>query len=257
MLTLLSPAKKLLHNFSPYLKETSEPLLLKKAQMLASIMREKSVAEIAALMKISPDLSQLNYDRYQRFNFKATSNGDSYPSLFLFQGDVYQGLQADQWDRTDIHFAQSHLRILSGLYGLLKPLDNIQPYRLEMGVHLVNPAGKNLYDYWQTSVTETLNEQLAAQSNPVLINLASTEYFKVVSQKKLKYPVVTINFYEKKNSKLHMIGTYAKKARGVMAQYIMRKGIDDLLQITHFSELGYQFNPDTSSEHHFDFIRTH
>jgi len=250
MLTILSPAKKLLNIDTPYEGTSTTPLFSDKTKQLAKIMKSKSVEEIASLMDLSKDLAELNYTRYQSF-----ASADSYPALYLFQGDVYQGLQSKSWAPDTVAYSQSHLRILSGLYGLLHPLDCIQPYRLEMGVRLENPAGKNLYVFWQESITRTLNQELETQRNPVLINLASTEYFKAVDEKKLNYPVVTINFYEKKNGALKMIGIHAKKARGVMAKFLMEHQIDDLEQLKKFDELGYQYHEATSSEKHFDFVR--
>ena len=249
MLTLLSPAKKLLSISKPYEGQSTQPLFVDQTKVLANIMRSKSVSEIAALMDLSNDLAELNFARYQSF-----ASADSYPALYLFQGDVYQGLQAKAWNERTVAYSQDHLRILSGLYGLLHPMDCIHPYRLEMGVRLENPQGKNLYAFWQDKITNVLNQQLAAQRNPILINLASTEYFKVVDTKKLKYPIVTVNFYEKKNDALKMIGIHAKKARGVMARFIMEQQIDDLDQLKTFNESGYQYHP-SSSEQHIDFVR--
>ncbi|HAT1922407.1 TPA: peroxide stress protein YaaA [Legionella pneumophila] len=257
MLTLLSPAKKLLSISKPYPKEMSNPLLLDKALQLVKIMKSKSVEQIADLMNLSRQLAELNYERYQDFNLKNNPMNHSYPALFLFQGDVYQGLNATSWKDEEIEYAQSHLGILSGLYGFLRPLDRIQPYRLEMGVNLENPAGRTLYAFWSETVTNTLNQILAKQNNPVLINLASTEYFKVVDEKKLSYPIVTINFYEQKNSELKMIGILAKKARGMMAKYIMQNRIDSLEQIKEFSESGYLFDKETSNPNCLNFIRVH
>jgi cytoplasmic iron level regulating protein YaaA (DUF328/UPF0246 family) len=255
MLTLLSPAKKLLTVCEPYENEISQPILIKKAIKLAKIMKAQSIEQIAALMDLSKDLSVLNYDRYQHFKLNEHASNHSYPALFFFQGDVYQGLQATSWKGDDIEYSQAHLGILSGLYGFLRPLDIIQPYRLEMGVRLANPCGSNLYVYWGETITKLLNKQLESQANPLLINLASTEYFKVIDVKKLKYPVVTVNFYERKNNEIKMIGIYAKKARGVMAKYIMQNRVDSLDQLKDFSELGYVFSKESSSEHHLDFIR--
>lgn len=256
MLVLLSPAKKLLEISKPYEADTSEPILLDKTHILAKLMQTKTVDEIAALMDLSKNLAELNYHRYQTFYLDDKAISHSYPALFLFQGDVYQGLQAKNWDQNTVAYSQNHLRILSGLYGLLKPLDSIQPYRLEMGVRLENPAGKNLYDFWQQTVTHTLNQQLALQKNPLLINLASAEYFKAVDEKKLDYPIITINFYEKKNEQLKMIGIHAKKARGAMAKFLMKNQFDDLSDLKRFNEQGYQFNPSISSEQHLDFVRS-
>lgn len=255
MLILLSPAKKLLEISKPYAANTSKPIFMDKTCILVKLMQTKSVDEIAALMDLSKDLAELNYHRYQIFHLDDNASFHSYPALFLFQGDVYQGLQAKNWDQKAIQYSQDHLRILSGLYGLLNPLDAIQPYRLEMGVRLENPAGKNLYDFWQHMITHTLNQQLAVQENPLLINLASVEYFKAVDEKKLNYPVITINFYEKKNGQLKMIGIHAKKARGAMARFLMQNQFDDLARLKEFNDLGYQFHESTSSERHFDFVR--
>lgn len=257
MLTLLSPAKKLLNGLKPYNEETSQPVLIKRAIKIAKIMKSQSAEQIAALMDLSKDLALLNFDRYQRFKLQEPPLAQSYPAVFLFQGDVYQGLQASTWSKKELMYAQSHLGILSGLYGILKPLDLIQPYRLEMGVRLANPCGSNLYDFWSEFVTKAINHQLNAQENPVLINLASTEYFKVVDEKKIKYPIVTINFYEQKNNEIKMIGIHAKKARGVMAKYIMQHHVDVLDRLKAFTELGYQYCKERSSQSHFDFIRTH
>ncbi|MCL9684606.1 peroxide stress protein YaaA [Legionella maioricensis] len=255
MLTLLSPAKKLLSIAKPYSGNTSQPLLIKKAVKLAKIMKSQSIEQIAALMDLSKELAVLNYDRYQQFSFKESSMPHSYPALFLFQGDVYQGLQASSWTAEEIDYSQSHLGILSGLYGFLKPLDEIQPYRLEMGVRLANPCGANLYDFWREPVTKVLNQQLALQDNPLLINLASAEYFKVVDEKKIKSPIITINFYEQKNNEIKMIGIHAKKARGVMAKFIMHHRIEHLEHLKDFTELDYRFSKEHSSESHLSFVR--
>jgi uncharacterized protein len=256
MLTLLSPAKKLLNSSKPYSGIRSQPIFTDKTNTLVKLMQTKSVADIAALMDLSQDLAELNFNRYQSFSMDNNALPCAYPALFLFQGDVYQGLQANSWDQKAVNYSQDHLRILSGLYGLLKPLDNIQPYRLEMGVRLTNPEGKNLYDFWQNSLTQILNQQLALDKNPVLINLASTEYFKAIDEKKLNYPIITINFYEQKNNELKIIGIYAKKARGTMAKFLMQNEIDNLEQLKTFNELGYQFHEQSSSERHLDFIRS-
>ncbi|WP_392537034.1 peroxide stress protein YaaA [Legionella sp. 227] len=255
MLILLSPAKKLLNSFKPYAGTTSEPIFADKTKILVKLMKTKSANEIAALMDLSKDLAELNYNRYQSFDLEEKVLSHLYPALFLFQGDVYQGLKAATWEQKTVEYSQNHLRILSGLYGLLKPLDSIQPYRLEMGVRLENPSGKNLYDFWQETVTHSLNQQLANQKNPVLINLASTEYFKAVDEKRLDYPIVTINFYERKHEQLKMIGIHAKKARGTMAKFLMQNQFDDLTHLKQFNELGYKFHEPTSTAQHLDFVR--
>jgi cytoplasmic iron level regulating protein YaaA (DUF328/UPF0246 family) len=254
MLILLSPAKKLLKTSTPYSGITSHPLFPEQTNTLVKIMQDKSVADIAGLMDLSQDLATLNYDRYQEFALDGHSP-HAYPALFLFQGDVYQGLQAKTWDAKTVDYSQAHLRILSGLYGLLKPLDMIQPYRLEMGVRLENPAGKNLYDFWQNTLVQALNQQLEAQKNPLVINLASSEYFKAVVEKQLKHPVVTINFYERKEGQLKIIGIHAKKARGTMAKFIMQNQVDEIEGLKAFQELGYEYYPSASTTTHLDFVR--
>jgi hypothetical protein len=255
MFSLLSPAKKLVTKYSVYTQKTSMPEFSDKTEELIKLMRKKSVAEIAQLMDLSKDLAELNFNRYQKFHLHNCPDTDSYPALLYFQGDVYQGLQAATWDKADIDFSQMHLGILSGLYGLLKPLDRMQAYRLEMGVRLANPAGANLYDFWRPTITQAINQHLKSQQNPILLNLASGEYFKAVDEKKLDYPVVTINFYENKNGTLKMVGIYAKKARGAMAKYLMQNKIDDLEGVKLFHDLGYQFSKDNSGTNHLDFIR--
>lgn len=257
MLSLISPAKKLLTNFKSFPGTTTSPEFLDEAESLIKLMQTKSLADIAGLMDLSPALAQLNFDRYQNFYFKQSPLDASYPALLLFQGDVYQGLQAKTLSSDDFTYAEEHLAILSGLYGLLRPMDSIQPYRLEMGVKLQNSKGANLYDFWSEKLTAYLNKQLASHKNPVLINLASTEYFKAVQQKKLTYPIVTVNFYEQKNNEVKMIGIYAKKARGLMARYIVQQRVDDLAQLKQFSEQGYRFNEQRSTEFHLDFVREH
>lgn len=253
MLILLSPAKKLLNITKHYKNSTSQPSYADKTAILVKLMQAKSIEDIAALMDLSANLAALNFERYQSFDNHSSTR--SYPALFLFQGDVYQALKADSWEKKTVDYSQSHLRILSGLYGLLKPLDCIQPYRLEMGIHLANPIGKNLYDFWQDTITQTLNQQLEEQQNPIVINLASTEYSKAVNEKKLNYPMININFYEQKNNQMKIIGIYAKKARGVMARYLLENKIDDVEQLKQFNELGYQYQQSTSSVTTFNFIR--
>lgn len=257
MLILISPAKKLLSITKPYNDDTSQPQFLSDTKKLVEIMKSKTVADIGRMMDLSDNLAHLNYDRYQQFQFENIPLNLSYPAVFLFQGDVYQGLQAKSLTQEDLHFAQKHLAILSGLYGLLRPLDSIQSYRLEMGIPLANPRGTNLYEFWGQLLTQHINEQLASYKNPFLVNLASTEYFKVIQEKQLKHPIITINFYEQKNNQVKMIGVYAKKARGVMARYLIQNRIYSIEQIKSFNELGYQFNEHTSTAQHLDFIRVH
>lgn len=254
MLSVLSPAKKLLADYDTYPLNTSTPHFGKKTNELARLMKTKSSDDLGQLMDLSADLSLLNYTRYQDFSLRFPGKL-AYPAMFLFQGDVYQGLQANTWGQPAIEFAQDHLGILSGLYGLLKPLDLIQPYRLEMGTRLENPLGTNLYDFWCKSVTRYLNDLLSQQNNPVLINLASQEYFKAVDEKKLHFPIVTVNFYEQQGSGRKMVGIFAKKARGMMAKFLMENQIDKVDDLKSFNASGYRFDEISSTDKQIDFVR--
>lgn len=250
MLTLISPAKKLLDITQPFLGTATQPMFLDHTLSLIQIMQCKSPLEIANLMHLSPALAQLNYERYQHF---LENNSLEHPALYLFQGDVYQGLEAWNWDEAAIQYAQNHLIILSGLYGLLKPLDLIKAHRLEMGTRLINPKGNNLYQFWTSLVTQELNKQLQGMKVPILINLASSEYFKVVQQNALQYPTIHIHFKEGKA--LKTIGIYAKKARGVMARYIMQNQLDNATDIQHFNALNYRYSQTHSDASNWVFIR--
>lgn len=256
MLTLISPAKKLLQFSSPYLRATTKPIFLKRTDELIQIMKQCSSSDLAHLMHLSSELAELNYQRYQAFLYGNPPVSYGYPAALLFQGDVYQNLRADLWSEESINYSQSHLVILSGLYGLLKPFDVIQPYRLEMGTKIKNPYGNNLYDFWQTLVTQELNKRLACDTNPILINLASIEYFKVVKMPLLKAPLLNIHFQEQKNNQLKVIGVEAKKARGAMANYIMQNQISKVDKIKDFTLLNYQFCEKSSDENNYNFIRT-
>lgn len=257
MLILLSPAKKLLNLEKPYQEGyTSQPIFSKKTAELVKLMKSKSRQDIAALMHLSSALADLNYHRYQDFSSEYPCP-QSYPALFLFQGDVYQGLEASRWDKAAVDFSQNHLLILSGLYGLLRPLDLIQPYRLEMGTRLINASGNNLYDYWTQSISHELNQRLSASENPILINLASVEYFKAVDLKSIKFPVISIHFKEHINGQLKVIGIYAKKARGAMASYLMQHQFDEVDSIKQFKGLNYRYSEKESDRKNLVFVREH
>lgn len=246
MLIVISPAKKLDYDTPAPTGDFTLPELLEQSQQLIDILKGYSVEQIAELMKLSDKLAQLNYERYQAWTRKITPD-NAKQALFAFKGDVYAGLNADQFEPDDIAFAQDHLRILSGLYGVLRPLDLMLPYRLEMGTPLPNPRGKNLYDFWGDIITEKLNEALAAQGDDVLINLASNEYFNAVRPKKLKGRIVTPQFKERReDGSFKMIGIYAKKARGLMSRYIVTEQLSDPEQLKAFDYAGYAYNPDLS-----------
>lgn len=255
MLILLSPAKKLLNFNKQYLQETTSPIFNEQTEELIQYMKALSVTDIGKLMHLSTDLAELNYQRYQLFSLDNCLTSNGYPAIFLFQGDVYKSLQAEKWNNDTLTFAQRHLNILSGLYGLLRPLDKIQPYRLEMGTKLSNSRGKNLYDFWQAGITHELNQQLASHDNPCIINLASTEYFSAINVKALSFPILTIHFKEKTNNQIKVVGIHAKKARGSMANYILQHQMDSVEKIKQFNLLNYHYCEKSSDEHHLTFIR--
>ncbi len=246
MLIVLSPAKKLDYDRPAPTAEHTLPALLEHSQPLIDILRELSVEEIARLMKLSDKLARLNHERYRAWTREITPD-NAKQALFAFKGDVYTGLNADQFEAGDIAFAQDHLRILSGLYGVLRPLDLMLPYRLEMGTALANPRGRNLYDWWGDIITETLNAALAAQGDEVLVNLASNEYFKAVRPKALQGRIVTPQFKERRDDGSYkMIGIYAKKARGLMSRYAIINRLSDVEALKDFDYAGYAFAPELS-----------
>lgn len=259
MLTILSPAKKLLPTDIQIdalgSLQPTKPMFLEKTMALVSTLKNLSVSDIANLLHISKDLALLNYQRYQVFNCDNPTAAMASPAVFVFHGDVYQSLCAASWDNDTISFSQDHLVILSGLYGLLKPLDLIQAYRLEMGTRLANTCGKNLYDFWQTAITNELHNRLEHHNTPILINLASREYILAVDPARLKCPMLTIHFKEERNNQYKIIGIFAKKARGAMANYIMQHKIDRPEAIKEFTGLGYRFCEKSSDSDNYNFIR--
>jgi len=243
VLIVLSPAKKLDYDTPAPTADHTLPELLEHSQPLIDILRGFSVEEIAGLMKLSDKLARLNHERYQAWTTDITPE-NAKQALFAFKGDVYTGLNADQFEHDDIAFAQDHLRILSGLYGVLRPLDLMLPYRLEMGTALANPRGRNLYDYWGEIITDRLNAALAVQGDDVLVNLASNEYFKAVRPKKLAGRIITPQFKERRDDgSYRMIGIYAKKARGLMSRYAIVNRLQDVEALKDFDYAGYAFDP--------------
>jgi cytoplasmic iron level regulating protein YaaA (DUF328/UPF0246 family) len=215
------------------------------------VLRKKSAAQISKLMHLSDSLATLNEERYKTFT-ETFSPDNSKQALLAFKGEVYAKMEADNFTPEDLEFAQQHLRILSGLYGLLKPLDLIQPYRLEMGTKLKTKKGNSLYDYWGTKISKALN---AAGEGQTLVNLASQEYFKSVDQKTLKLPVITIHFKEHKDGKYQVVGFFAKQARGLMARYAILNRITDPEHLKTFHEDGYEFDDTLSSAQDWVFVR--
>lgn len=250
MIALISPAKSLDMSTAD-VSLASQPDFKSDIRALVSIMKKKSATDIGKLMKVSENIAQLNKERYRNFKRDFTAE-NSKQALLAFNGDVYRSMDVDNYSEEDLAFAQDHLRILSGLYGLLKPMDLIQPYRLEMGISLENKKGKNLYEYWGTKISKTINK--AANGQPV-INLASQEYAKAVDKKALKSPMVHVNFKQYRDGKYKLIGIFAKQARGMMADYIIKNKITDPEQLKLFNCEGYEFSEPQSKENEWIFVR--
>ena len=213
MISIISPAKSLDFETAPPTDQFSLPEYLEDSEKLMAKLRTLSRRKLSSLMNISKDLAELNYNRNQEWNLDFQP-GTAKAALFAFQGDVYRGMDANSFDANDIAYAQNHVRILSGLHGLLRPLDLIKPYRLEMGTTLPVRRRKNLYDYWRDRLSHNLNEALAGHNDPTLVNLASNEYFKAVQQQALKVPLLTIHFRDWKNGEYKNLMTYSKLASG-------------------------------------------
>lgn len=252
MLIVISPAKTLDFESPAKTKLSTLPDYLDASESLVGILRDYSAQEIAQLMGVSDKIAGLNVARFQEWQIPYPED-HAKQALLAFKGDVYTGLDAESFQREDFLFAQKHLRILSGLYGLLRPMDLMLPYRLEMGTKLGSAAGKDLYAFWGETITQGLNQQL--KPNEVLVNLASNEYFKAVKPKLLKGPVITPIFKDEKNGKYKIISFFAKKARGLMAAYAIKHRINDPEQLKAFDEHGYCFNPAMSSETEWVFLR--
>ena len=247
MLVVLSPAKKLDYDSPVRTTKHSQPQFVPQAQGLVDVLRQKSATEISGLMSLSDTLARLNVERYQAWEPKFTQI-NSRQAVLAFNGDVYEGLDAATLSDDQLDWAQQHVAILSGLYGVLRPLDLMQPYRLEMGTRLATGKGKNLYDYWGTEIAEYLNQSLAQQGSDVIVNLASEEYFRSVDQKVLKARVVQCVFQDEKNGTWKIISFYAKRARGLMARYIVDHRIDEPEQLKGFNVDGYAFYPEASTD---------
>lgn len=252
MLTVISPAKRLNEKPHDLLGLASTvPAFANDATRLAKIARTLSPQDLCKLMDISPVLGQLNHDRFKAF----TTDAPGFPAAFLFDGDTYAGLEARKMDPDTLRWAQAHLRILSGLYGLLRPLDMIRPYRLEMGSRLANPKGDTLYAYWGKTIAKALNAQADEVGARALINCASTEYFSAVDVNALKLPVITPVFLEERNGEAKIVSFWAKKARGAMARFIAQHHLTNPADLRGFDLGGYGFRPDQSDESRLVFSR--
>jgi len=254
MLIVISPAKTLDYETTPKTKVFTTPDYLDHSQRLISRLRNFSSLDISGLMKVSAKIADLNFDRYESWKTPFTEK-NAKQAILAFKGDVYTGLDAESFKADDFKFAQKHLRVLSGLYGLLRPLDLMQPYRLEMGTRLKTDEGKNLYEFWGSDITEGLNKQLKKIKSDTLINLASNEYFKSVKPKELNARIITPAFKEFKNGEYKMIGIYAKKARGLLSRYIIKNKLSDPEDLKLFNEEGYKFNKTLSKGNNWVFTR--
>lgn len=241
MLFLLSPAKSLDYDTPAGDVPHTQPLFTRQSAELIEILRGYSPQQIAELMDLSDQLAGLNVARYQAWSPKFTAR-NSKQAVLAFNGDVYEGLDAKTLKADDLAWAQDHVCILSGLYGVLRPLDWMQPYRLEMGTALENPKGRNLYKFWGSQIADYLNERLQADKTPVVVNLASQEYFKAVDQKVLKARVIECVFEDFKGGKYKVISFLAKRARGLMARYAATKRVNTPKQLEKFNLEGYAFD---------------
>lgn len=255
MFLLISPAKTLNYSDPSPVASYTIPEQLEKTQLLIDGLKQLSPEEISNLMKVSDKIAHLNFDRFQEYDIDKFNFDEAKQAVFAYQGDVYRGLSADTMTVTQLQFAQKHLGILSGLYGLLHPLDLMLPYRLEMKTKFACQGAKNLYDFWDDTITEQINASISKQTQPVVVNLASDEYAKSVNVKKLAAPMVKVDFKEWKDGNYKTIGIYAKYARGLMSHYVCEHQITDLESLKDFHLDRYKFNIELSSETHFIFTR--
>ncbi|MCF6256583.1 MAG: peroxide stress protein YaaA [Gammaproteobacteria bacterium] len=254
MLIIISPAKTLDYETPAKTKISTQPGYLDDSEELISRLRQLSSLDISELMKISIKIADLNFDRYEAWS-KEFNKENAKQAVLAFKGDVYTGLDAESFNSKDFSFAQKHLRILSGLYGLLRPLDLMQPYRLEMGTRLSTDRGKNLYEFWGLAITNGLNAQLKKIQSDYLINLASNEYFKAAKPKELNTQIITPAFKDYKDGKYKTIGIYAKKARGMLSRYIIKNQLSDPEDIKTFNEDGYAFDKSLTQDNLWVFSR--
>ncbi|WP_370229345.1 peroxide stress protein YaaA [Cognatishimia sp.] len=252
MLVVTSPAKRL--DWDPVDVDLTQPDLQDEAVKLVKTARNLTLGNLQKLMDLSPDLARLNRDRFKAFQAEPTDDLTR-PAVYAFAGDTYIGLEAKSLDQDEVAWAQDHLRILSGLYGLLRPLDAIQPYRLEMGSRLSTRRGKNLYEFWRDTISKKLNAQADDIGTDTLINCASQEYFGAVDPKSLKLRVVTPVFMELKAGKPKIVSFFAKKARGSMARFMIQNRLTEAEQIKDFDLGGYKFEPDMSEGDKWVFLR--
>ena len=254
MLVLISPAKTLDYQTLLPTDQHSLPRLLKHSQELVDVAKQLSASQIASLMSVSEKIAELNVARFRDWQSELNF-ANSRQAIFAFKGDVYTGLDAYTLHEQQLSYAQQHLRMLSGLYGLLKPLDLMMPYRLEMGTRLANPRGNNLYTFWGNIITDLIQHDLAEANSNFIVNLASDEYYKAVKETKLNAQIIKPVFLDQKNGKYKVISFYAKKARGLMARYIIENQLQDPEQLKAFDVEGYYFDPISSQGNELVFKR--
>jgi len=254
MLAVISPAKTLDFETPPLTNTSSCPEFLDHSQNLIKKLRTLSKSELCSLMSISPKLAALNAQRYQDWSLPFTTS-NAKQAIMAFKGDVYTGFTFEKYNKKDFAYAQKHLRILSGLYGLLRPLDLIQPYRLEMGTNLKTQQGKDLYNFWSPILTDALNNAIKKSGKQILVNLASNEYYNVVEKSALQGHVITPIFKDYKEGDFKVISFFAKKARGAMSDYLIRHRISEPKGLKEFKGLGYQFNPNLTNDDNWVFTR--
>lgn len=253
MLVLISSSKTLDFSGKHQIKTHTIPVFIRESEELVSLLKDYSVEEMRKLMKVSKSLAETNFNRYKKWN---TTSAEKYKvAIMAFKGDVYESIKAKSLTTSDCEFANNNLRILSGLYGLLRPLDNILPYRLEISTKLINEEGNNLYQFWKPKIAFELQKVMQEKNHNVILNLSSKEYFKAVDENILTKPVLTISFKEKQGTSFKTLGIYAKKARGLMVNYIIKNRIIKPEDLKEFCQDNYSFNPQLSSEKEWVYTR--
>ncbi|MEM9622192.1 MAG: peroxide stress protein YaaA [Pseudomonadota bacterium] len=257
MLAIVSPAKTLDFESPLQTRKYTTPEFVTESTQLIKTLKTYAPADIASLMGISDKLAELNHRRYHEWRADFADNKEATrPAIQAFKGDVYLGLDAASLSVRDLTWAQKHLRILSGLHGLLRPLDRIRPYRLEMGTRLANARGDNLYDFWGGKITQALNCAISEQKQPILINLASNEYYRAIHEGKVKARIININFKERRDGEYRFLSFSAKKARGLMARYMIDKRVKTLKALRDFDYEGYSLNPQLTVGDNWVFTRS-
>ncbi|MBJ04460.1 MAG: hypothetical protein CMP65_00975 [Flavobacteriales bacterium] len=254
MITILSPAKTLDFETLNSSSQFTIPQFLSESDSLIKVLKKLSIKDISTTMKISHNLSEINYERFHNWTSEFNLS-NSKQSIFCFKGGVYIGLDVEKFSIDDLNYSQNYLRVLSGLHGVLRPLDLIKPYRLEMGTKLKTKKGKNLYDFWGEKITRSLNDCLLKNNSKQILNLASNEYFSSIVQNKLKASIIDVKFLDLKNNVYKTISFFAKKARGAMASFVIQNQIQNIEDLKKFNRLGYRFDVEKSQPNSLVFTR--